>query len=102
MDKVHDSRYKATPERVYVIHLEAFDWNCPQHIIPRFSEEEIQEAVAPAEKRMQDLEQENQKLRAEVAHLNNRKRELNRQILQVHGEEEFGDHRAVDAVAKEK
>jgi hypothetical protein len=42
----------------------------PQHIIPRFSEEEIREAVAPAEKRMQDLEQENQKLRAEVARLN--------------------------------
>jgi uncharacterized protein len=71
MDKVHDSRYKATPERVYVIHL-AFDWNCPQHIIPRFTEEEIREAVAPAEKRMQDLELENQKLRAEVAHLNNK------------------------------
>jgi hypothetical protein len=50
--------------------LEAFDWNCPQHIIPRFSEEEIQEAVAPVEKRMPDLEQKNQKLRGEVARLN--------------------------------
>jgi uncharacterized protein len=72
MDKVHDSQYKATPERVHVSHLEAFDWNCPQHIIPRFTEEEIREAVAPAEKRMQDLEQENQKLRAEVARLKNK------------------------------
>jgi predicted pyridoxine 5'-phosphate oxidase superfamily flavin-nucleotide-binding protein len=70
MDKVRDSRHKATPERVYVIHLEAFDWNCPQRIIPRFAEEEIREAVAPAEKRMQDLQQENQQLRAEAAHLN--------------------------------
>ena len=52
------------------IALEAFDWNCPQHIIPRFSEEEIQEAVAPVEKRMPDLEQKNQKLRGEVARLN--------------------------------
>jgi hypothetical protein len=42
----------------------------PAHIIPRFSEEEIQEAVAPVEKRMPDLEQENQKLRGEVARLN--------------------------------
>jgi hypothetical protein len=32
-------------------------------------EEEIQEAVAPGEKWMQDLEQENQQLRAEVARL---------------------------------
>jgi uncharacterized protein len=71
LDKVNDPQYKATPERVFVIHVDAFDWNCPQHIVPRFTEEEIQEAVAPAEKRMQDLEQENKELRTELARLNN-------------------------------
>jgi uncharacterized protein len=30
--------YKAKPERAILMHLEAFDWNCPQHITPRFSE----------------------------------------------------------------
>ena len=61
--------YKAVTDRVFVIHVDAFDWNCPQHITPRFTEEEIREAVAPAEKRMEELEEENAKLRAEVARL---------------------------------
>ena len=74
IDKVRDPGYKATIERVYVIKVEAFDWNCQQHIVPRFTEEEIGEALAPLEKRMQGLEDENKKLRAEVARLAERKR----------------------------
>jgi uncharacterized protein len=67
--KVADPDYKATIERVFVIRVEAFDWNCPQHITPRFTEEEIQDALAPAEKRMSALEQENKNLRDEIAKL---------------------------------
>lgn len=74
IEKVRDPGYKATIERVYVIKVEAFDWNCQQHIVPRFTEEEIGEALAPLEKRMQGLEDENKKLRAEVARLAERKR----------------------------
>jgi predicted pyridoxine 5'-phosphate oxidase superfamily flavin-nucleotide-binding protein len=65
--KVGDPQYKATVERVYVIRVEAFDWNCQQHIIPRYTAEEIREALAPAEKRMHELEQENENLRKELA-----------------------------------
>jgi len=65
--KVGDPAYKAIVERVFVIRVEAFDWNCQQHIVPRFTEEEIREVLAPAEKRMQELEQDNQKLRQELA-----------------------------------
>ena len=57
-----------------MIKVDAFDWNCQQHIVPRFTEEEIGEALAPLEKRMQGLEEENKKLRAEVARLAERKR----------------------------
>jgi predicted pyridoxine 5'-phosphate oxidase superfamily flavin-nucleotide-binding protein len=71
--KVRDPGYKATTERVYVIRVEAFDWNCQQHIIPRFTEEEIGEALAPLEKRMQGLVDENKKLRAEMTRLAERK-----------------------------
>jgi uncharacterized protein len=39
--------YRAKVERGVIIHLEAFDWNCPQHITPRFSAEEVKELVAP-------------------------------------------------------
>ena len=69
MAKVRDPGYKATIDRVFVIRVEAFDWNCPQHIIPRFTEEEIRSAVAPLEKRMQELEADNEKLREEVTRL---------------------------------
>jgi predicted pyridoxine 5'-phosphate oxidase superfamily flavin-nucleotide-binding protein len=55
--------YKATLERAVVIHIDAFDWNCPQHITQRFTAEQIQEALSPFERRIQELEQENQKLR---------------------------------------
>ena len=33
--------YRARVERVAVIRVEAFDWNCPQHITPRFSAAEF-------------------------------------------------------------
>jgi uncharacterized protein len=65
--KVRDPEYKAVIERVYVIRVEAFDWNCQQHIVPRYTEEEIREALTPAENRMQQLEQENEKLRKELS-----------------------------------
>ena len=68
--KVRDPEYKAVVERVYVIRVEAFDWNCQQHIIPRYTAEEIREALVPAEKRMQELEQENEKLREELTQAN--------------------------------
>jgi hypothetical protein len=61
--KVRDPHYKAVIERVFVIRIEAFDWNCPQHITPRFTAEQFQEAVAPIERRLHELEQENQRLR---------------------------------------
>jgi len=38
-----DPDYDAVVERAYVFHVEAFDWNCPQHITPRFSVEELRE-----------------------------------------------------------
>ena len=38
--------YKAQTERLMLLHLEAFDWNCPQHITPRFTETDIEEAFA--------------------------------------------------------
>ena len=63
IERLRDQGYKAVIERVYVIRVEAFDWNCPQHITPRFTADQIQEALAPFEQRMQELEQENKKLR---------------------------------------
>jgi predicted pyridoxine 5'-phosphate oxidase superfamily flavin-nucleotide-binding protein len=67
--KLSDPEYKAVIERVFVIHVEASDWNCSQHITRRFTEEQIREALAPVEKEMQALRQENERLQAELVRL---------------------------------
>jgi predicted pyridoxine 5'-phosphate oxidase superfamily flavin-nucleotide-binding protein len=64
IDRLRDPSYDAVVERVYVIHVDAFDWNCQQHITPRFTEEQIRDALAPIEERLHQLEQENAELRA--------------------------------------
>jgi hypothetical protein len=38
--------------------VEAFDWNCPQHIKPRFTEGEIAESFAPYQQKINQLEEE--------------------------------------------
>lgn len=62
---VTDSDYKANPERIFRLRLEAFDWNCPQHITPRFTETEIADAIRPLRERLDVLESENAALRAQ-------------------------------------
>jgi predicted pyridoxine 5'-phosphate oxidase superfamily flavin-nucleotide-binding protein len=64
---VADSGYRAKPERILLLHLMAFDWNCPQHITARFTEAEISEAVRPLRERLTTLEAENAELRARTA-----------------------------------
>jgi hypothetical protein len=59
--------YRARVERGLLLHLEAFDWNCSQHITPRFTETDIAEALAPLRDRLAVLEAENAALRAEPA-----------------------------------
>ena len=71
--KVRDAEYKAVTERVYVIHVEAFDWNCQQHIIPRFTEEEIREALQPVEEQMEELQKENNALREQLSQSRNKR-----------------------------
>jgi hypothetical protein len=39
--------YRAVVERGFLIHVEAFDWNCPQHITPRYTELQIEKMIAP-------------------------------------------------------
>ncbi|QBR71780.1 pyridoxamine 5-phosphate oxidase [Beijerinckiaceae bacterium] len=59
--------YKGRPERAILLHLDAFDWNCPQHITPRFTTAEVEVAMAPLHARLAQLETENQSLRAQLA-----------------------------------
>ena len=54
-------------ERSFLIRLSSFDWNCPQHITPRFTEAELAEALGPIRERLAALESENRALRAKLA-----------------------------------
>ena len=49
-------QYRSRVERVGVIEVEAFDWNCPQHITPRFTEAEVRSAAQPLRERIAELE----------------------------------------------
>ncbi len=69
LERVRMPGEKTPIERVLVIHVEAYDWNCPQHITPRYTEEEIREGMQSIENRLQALEQENKRLRKELADL---------------------------------
>ena len=40
------NEYKFKPERMMVFHVEAYDWNCPQHITPRYTVQDIEKAFA--------------------------------------------------------
>tara|TARA_R110002095_G_scaffold89488_3_gene78069 strand:- start:2286 stop:3866 length:1581 start_codon:yes stop_codon:yes gene_type:complete len=57
---LEDNHYRARIERGMLIHVEAFDWNCPQHITPRYSQSELDTLVEP-------ILQENRRLKASRA-----------------------------------
>jgi len=39
--------YGARVERGFLIKVEGFDWNCPRHITPRFSGEDVEKLIGP-------------------------------------------------------
>ncbi|MCE2596619.1 2Fe-2S iron-sulfur cluster binding domain-containing protein [Motilimonas cestriensis] len=57
--KLEVTHYRARVERGFLIHIEGFDWNCPQHITPRYTELEYESVLAP-------LLEENQRLKQQV------------------------------------
>jgi predicted pyridoxine 5'-phosphate oxidase superfamily flavin-nucleotide-binding protein len=67
LERVQVTGYSAVIERVFVIHIAAYDWNCPQHITPRYTSEEIRSAVSSLEEHVSALEQENETLRKKLA-----------------------------------
>jgi hypothetical protein len=43
-------------ERLFFIEAVSFDWNCPKYITPRYTSEEVQQAIAPLKERIAELE----------------------------------------------
>jgi predicted pyridoxine 5'-phosphate oxidase superfamily flavin-nucleotide-binding protein len=65
-DRLATPGYRGLAERGIVLKLEAFDWNCPQHITPRFTALQIEAATAPLRNRILELEAELAALRKQA------------------------------------
>ncbi|WP_143309141.1 pyridoxamine 5'-phosphate oxidase family protein, partial [Candidatus Entotheonella palauensis] len=64
MQHLADPMYQGHPERAIVFTIEAWDANCPQHITPRYTEEQVAATVQSLRDRIAELEAENRALRA--------------------------------------
>ena len=58
LEELSDPNYEAERARVFLIKVEAFDWNCPQHIPIRYKDAEVAQIKAPLEARIQELEKQ--------------------------------------------
>jgi uncharacterized protein len=64
--KVSPADPGAKVERIIRIRVAAFDWNCPQHITPRYTQEDVERALGPLHQKMDEIEKENDRLKAEL------------------------------------
>ncbi|MBI2716531.1 MAG: pyridoxamine 5'-phosphate oxidase family protein [Rhizobiales bacterium] len=67
VERLFDKDYKARPERAILFTIEAWDVNCSSHIVTRFTEAEIEQALAKVQAKIAELEAENARLRAALA-----------------------------------
>jgi predicted pyridoxine 5'-phosphate oxidase superfamily flavin-nucleotide-binding protein len=54
-------------ERIITVTVHGYDWNCPQHITPRYTEAELAEALSPVREELSHLRAENAALRRQLA-----------------------------------
>lgn len=59
--------YKFKPERMMIFEIQAYDWNCPQHITPRYTAEEIEEALLPQREYIKNLENKIKELESKLS-----------------------------------
>jgi predicted pyridoxine 5'-phosphate oxidase superfamily flavin-nucleotide-binding protein len=64
-----DPEYPARVERVITVTVHGYDWNCPQHITPRWTREELAPALEPLRTEIDALHGENSRLRQQIAEL---------------------------------
>ena len=65
-DALDSGEYKYRSERMMVLHVEAYDWNCPQHITPRYTVEDIEAAFVPQRAYITKLEAEVKELKQKL------------------------------------
>jgi hypothetical protein len=68
VEKLFDTGYRAKPERAILFTIEAWDVNCSQHIVARYSEADLEETFTTVRNKIAALEADNAQLRAQLAH----------------------------------
>lgn len=63
VQQLSDDDGQGNPQRAVLFHIEAWDVNCPQHITPRWTDEEIAPVVEDLKARVTELKHENERLR---------------------------------------
>ncbi|MBT5073321.1 MAG: pyridoxamine 5-phosphate oxidase [Kordiimonadaceae bacterium] len=58
LEKLTVADYRARVERGLIIKIEAFDWNCPQHITPRYTEAEVMMTTQALQDKIAELEKQ--------------------------------------------
>jgi len=58
IDSLRMPGYRASIERAFIITVEGYDWNCPQHITPRFTESEVRIMSAPLHAQVKRLKEQ--------------------------------------------
>lgn len=66
-EQINPADYPHRPERMMVLDVQAFDWNCPQHITPRYTVEEIAAVFASQQERIAQMEAEIRDLKRQLA-----------------------------------
>jgi hypothetical protein len=56
LQQLADAKDQRVVERLFIINVVGFDWNCPAHIKPRHTATEIEEIIAPLKQRIAELE----------------------------------------------
>ena len=66
LQSLSDDSYDAVVERAVLVSVEAYDWNCPQHITPRLTAAELESALAPIRDELATLRAENARLHGQL------------------------------------
>ncbi|TCC90148.1 pyridoxamine 5'-phosphate oxidase family protein [Pedobacter frigiditerrae] len=75
LEKLSLADYQYKPKFIMLFKVQGYDWNCPQHITPRYTQEEIQEAFKGHLEESERLKEANERLRREIADLGGGSRE---------------------------
>jgi uncharacterized protein len=63
-----DVSYDAVLERAVLVDVVAFDWNCQQHIVPRYTDADLAPALQDLRDQIEALRTENAELRRQLDH----------------------------------